>query len=1071
MGIEKRKYWAGGWEPFEEIVEGRIRSDSFTVELWTVHRGCPSGGWECIDERYKDPAKFFDRTYFSGGFSDVLAGAVRRLVEGGGDAVYLLHTGFGGGKSHTLVAIYHLARSPDRSLDSIKLRRFLEERGLRLPQDLRAAVSVFDGAALDPISLRRRYGAPNPWVFMLKELAADAGDEGLVREVEEYRDAVPGHDALSRIFSAIEARGFRPVVLIDELAVYLRNLASMNRESEAGALRVFIHNLAVAASNTRHTLVVIATPQQYEAESAAIESLLSDVQRVAATTSIVGPSDAAEVLKSALIKAVDSTAAEEAAKRYMKEYLSRPERYPGEVLKEDYRDEMRRSYPFHPFLVRELYENVAQTKGFQGTRDILRIAAWTLHFRTRSPEPGTTRDFILLGDVDVTKSEIRDLLKVDNEPLKKLLESVSYDIEVVKELDEERVRKGLGRVASMAYSAILLRSISGRYMKESEVMAAAATPLRAIGVDLVSSVLELLARETAHLHKKTLDTGETAYMVKAKANIYMLVNRRAVELLNARRSVVREALKGRLERLASSPEVKSVVWPRHPGEVEDTPRLKLVLLDPEFEDVKSGDKERLKGLMARFTIYSQKGDSEFRRHRNTLVFLAPSMEAYRRALQDLALLMAIDEVEDESDRFGVQREDLEELASERRKLERRLEEELQHLYVNVYYPIAGSTSGGFVDFAVETLSPSTIRRGRLWHAVAEALEAAGKLARQGLTPSYVRRVVEELNSNLGRPVSLDDVLESLTGDVGKPMVLRAREYVAEALARLVEDGLLAAVDASGENAVCMGRVRRVEDYFFVPCASKEAANHCYIVKEDDGKAVCRPKPPKDCIKPEWDEASRSWVCKEVRAGEHSLEKSIQQAAAPTPLTPRRPDRVKVTLDEEVQLPKLRERIEGVVGDPRRARVVDAYVEVSVKLRAEKARPLTNLLALTVEEVYRRASLSYKVEARLTLNLGHGSLRGFVDLKFMDVERMKAIAPGLAQLLASSAREVEEIIQLIVEYKGGEAITLADIIEAFTGRLRLERSQDVAIKKFEALVQPEEAKEPRETFSSPSTTTQ
>ncbi len=1051
MAVEARKYGPVGWEPFEEIVEGRIRSDSFTVKLWTVHRGCPGGGWECLDERYRDPAKFFERTYFSSGLSEVLAGAVRRLVEGGGDAVYLLHTGFGGGKSHTLVAIYHIARNPSRSLDSVKLRRFLEERGLRLPQDLRVAVSVFDGAALDPVSLRRRYGAPNPWVFIMRELAEAIGDGGLAREVDEYRDAVPGHDELSRLFSAIESRGFKPVVLIDELAVYLRNLLSTGREKEASALRVFIHNLAVAASNARHTLVVIATPQQYE-ESSGVEALLSDVQRVAVTTSIVGPSDAAEILKSALIREVDADAAERAAWRYMKEYLSRRERYPGELVRDEYKDELRRSYPFHPLLVRELYENVAQTPGFQGTRDVLRIAAWTLHYRVKSPEQGVTRDFVLLGDVDVTRHEIRDLLKVDNPQLRRLLEAVSYDVEVVKDLDEERVRRGLGRVASMVYSAILLRSISGRYMRESEVMAAAVTPLRGVNVELVSSVLEQLARETAHLHKRVLETGETAYIVKTKANVYMIVARKARELLNAKRELLREELRERLKRLASSTEARLVVWPIHPGEVEDSPRLKVVLLDPESEDVVSGDERRLKRLMSRFIIYRQRGDSEFRRHRNTMVFLVPNVEAYRRVLRGLARLKAIEEIEAEKDRYGLQRDDLEGLASEREKLERELESELQQLYIEVYYPVRALVGSDF-DFARETLRPGAIKRGRLWGAVSEVLEAAGKLVRRSLTPSYVMRLVETLSSSLGRPVSLSDVIESLTGDVEKPMVLRAREAVSEALARLVEDGYLVAVSASEDSAVCLGKIGKVEGYLFVPCNLEEARRYCLVTKNEEGLTICRPKPPVDCVEPVWDEDSRSWRCErraESRGAE--AEATPPQFSVPAVRESQERGRRRIVIDEEVELHELRELLERKIGGYTNAFLMNADLEVEAELTVERARPLTNLLALALAEIYKRTLKSYVVNARLVIEVGGGQLRGTVDLTFTDIERMKSIAPGLAQLLASNSRETRILVQASIEYNGGNRLAFSDFMDAFVGRFRLERAGGVKVKRLYALIE-------------------
>lgn len=990
--------------------------------------------------------KFFDRTYFSAGLSEILASAVSRLTRGGGDAVHLLYTGFGGGKSHTLVAIYHIARSPGKALESARLRKFLEERGLTLPTDLKAAVSVFDGAALDPVALPRRYGAPNPWVFILRELAEAAGDPGLAEWVEEYRSVAPGHDELSRFFSRLESMGYRPVVLIDELAVYLQNLVSGGREREAEAFRVFIHNLAVAASNTRHTLVAIATPQQYESESRKIEAFLSDVQRVAVATSIVGPADAAEVLKNALLRRVDPAVAIEVADRYMSEYKSKASRYPSAALTHDFAESMRRSYPFHPLLVRELYENIAQLQGFQGTRDILRIMAWTLHYKLRDGSFNGTRDFVLLGDVDVTRDDIRNLFKVDNPALRRLLESIAYDIEVVKAIDEEKVRRNLPRVASLVYSAILLRSLSGYAMKQEEVMAGTVSPLRGVSADMVATTLDTLARETAHLHR-TVKGGEITYMIKAKANIYMIVNKKAAELLSRRRDLIREKLKERLARMAASSDAKAVVWPEHPGEVEDTPRIKLVLLDPDAGEVTAGER-RLETLLNHYARYSQHGGSSFRIHRNTLIFLAPQPEVYGRLVKALARLLAIEMVERERDHYGLQSDDLNTLMSMKSDVEGEISKEIVLLYDKVYYPLNAEPSGDLVFDSTNMASLARETR-KLWPAVVDALESSGKLASRGISSSYVYSIVEEMYRNLGSPVSFSMVLNELTGNPRRPIVLRAMEVVAKALRDLVHEGRLVAVNQASGEALCMRPPSRVEEYSFAPCTSPEAAKYCSPTEEPGVGMVCRPKPPKDCTEPEWDPYSKSWRCKAIEERETGEHGTIGTGMEPVEERRLRPPRVSL---DYVNLAELEERVREKAD--LNLKVRDLYLEVSMKDKPETARTAVNHVFLALDEIATKASRSYNIEARFMLSVEQDAARGTIDLTFSDVKKMKNVTPGIVQLMASVAKEVEVTVQLTLKSEGEETIRIGDVVNAFN-RTRLIGVSSLTIKRLDIIAKPSE----------------
>ena len=95
------KPWREIVTPHKDVASGRYQQAEFAADLWQVHLG------EGTDE-YRDPVEFFRRTYLTESLKGLLVGAVRRLAGRGGDPVVQLQTNFGGGKTHSMLALYHL---------------------------------------------------------------------------------------------------------------------------------------------------------------------------------------------------------------------------------------------------------------------------------------------------------------------------------------------------------------------------------------------------------------------------------------------------------------------------------------------------------------------------------------------------------------------------------------------------------------------------------------------------------------------------------------------------------------------------------------------------------------------------------------------------------------------------------------------------------------------------------------------------------------------------------------------------------------------------------------------------
>ena len=118
--------WREVVEPHQDVATGDFQQAEFAADLAKVHSGSAPA-------EYRDPRQFFSRTYLTDGLSALLIGAAKRLSGSGGDPVVELQTNFGGGKTHSMLALYHMA-GPTPVQDLSGLDRLLDEHGLSVPQ-------------------------------------------------------------------------------------------------------------------------------------------------------------------------------------------------------------------------------------------------------------------------------------------------------------------------------------------------------------------------------------------------------------------------------------------------------------------------------------------------------------------------------------------------------------------------------------------------------------------------------------------------------------------------------------------------------------------------------------------------------------------------------------------------------------------------------------------------------------------------------------------------------------------------------------------------------------------------
>ena len=216
--------------PREEVREGRsFNPDEFAIALEQV-----VGGTAPTD--YRDPRAFFGRTCFTRALREHAGMVLRRLAgkTANTSPVMTLVTQFGGGKTHTLTALYHLVTAGESIGGLQEVGDLLHDAGLSAAPAAR--VAVFVGNAWDP-----QEGREAPWVDVARQLAGDRGVELLGANAVT---TPPGTEALGRVFAAA---GAPALVLFDEVLNFVNRYRQM-----ADPFHAFIQNLTVAMTGTTH---------------------------------------------------------------------------------------------------------------------------------------------------------------------------------------------------------------------------------------------------------------------------------------------------------------------------------------------------------------------------------------------------------------------------------------------------------------------------------------------------------------------------------------------------------------------------------------------------------------------------------------------------------------------------------------------------------------------------------------------------------------------------------------------------------------------------------------------------
>jgi predicted AAA+ superfamily ATPase len=364
-------------QPRDEVLLGELREQQFAASLTKVLRGS-------ADDVYSDPTAFFANTYPTSGLKSLLSEALGRLtgLSPTSAAVIRLETSFGGGKTHNLIGLYHLARGgvAPKSVEGFVAARMLpKERIEKIAGVVGPDMDVANG--IDHGDVRTF----TLWSELAYQLGGRTAYE-VVRKSDEQRTA-PGTQVWEKLIGDDPS-----LIMIDEIAYYLR--VARGAELQGGKTSVaaqtvaFLMSLIKFASESKRTVLVYTLADSADAfgkESDELRVELAEARSVSARQEHVltptAENEISAIVTHRLFSRVDRRAAEEIARQYSGFYARLIEQgvdLPQRAVRAEYQAEMVQDYPFHPELLTTLNRKTSTIPNFQKTRGVLRLLAQTI---------------------------------------------------------------------------------------------------------------------------------------------------------------------------------------------------------------------------------------------------------------------------------------------------------------------------------------------------------------------------------------------------------------------------------------------------------------------------------------------------------------------------------------------------------------------------------------------------------------------------------------------------------------------------------------------------------------------
>jgi len=701
------KPWRQVATPHPDVASGRYQQAEFAADLFQVITGK-------AEPEYGNAKEFFRRTFLTEGLIRLLSRAWERLLGLGGDPVVELQTNFGGGKTHSMLALYHLFGGGSQLKDVTGLELLLpknlqDEEKIFLPKARRA---VLVGTQISPAVGRTKPDGTivnTLWGEMAWQLGDAAGGKGSEAyawvEQEDSEGISPGSEKLTKLFE-----DYGPaLVLIDEWVAYARQIYGKDGlpAGSFDANMTFAQSLTEAAKAARNALVVASIPASDieiggEGGRASLERIQNVFSRIESVWKPASATESFEIVRRRLFQPISDYAARDAVCRaYSEMYQNNRAEFPNECREATYEERLRSAYPIHPEFFDRLYEDWSTLERFQRTRGVLRLMASIIH---ELWERNDNSLLIMPGFVPIDSTAVRfEITRYLPEGWGAVLDK-DVDGATSRPLILDRDNPNLGRysacrrVARTVFigSAPSVSAQKARGVEEVRIKLGCVQPGESPAV--FGDALRRLSEELTYLY-----SDASRYWFDTHPTIARIASDRAA-LYERTPNLVEDEIVRRIRTSVGRERGEFVavhVIPVNSGDVPDEPCARLVILGPNSPHrVRNGTS---KARIMSQEILERRGNSP-RIYRNMLVFLAADSERLEELQQATRLWLAWTSIDQEKDQLNLDANQKRQVDNQIKKYDETIAARLNETYCHLIVPSQEGT--GAIDWICTRLQGS-----------------------------------------------------------------------------------------------------------------------------------------------------------------------------------------------------------------------------------------------------------------------------------------------------------------------------------------------------------------------------
>lgn len=671
--------------PRADVLGGRIKDEELAANLGAVISGTSTA------REYTDPKRFFELTHPTRGLRALLENVCRRLGGAGGEknSVIRLDTQYGGGKTHSLIALYH-AMTGMKGVPNIE--EFIDPA--LLPKG-NVNVASMDGEDSDPANgtaLEKGLVAYTLWGEMAYRLRGREGFE-LVRKSDEQRTA-PGATTISKLFD-----GEPTLIMIDEVSVYLRK-AAMAAPEAANQFSAFLQALIKAVTSTPKAALVCtlavreddkqardAYKEEHRVALEAFSEALSIGSRALMQIDPTEEDETVHVLRRRLFDKIDDAAAKANIDAYVALWERNRDHLNAEAFSSETRDQFKRGFPLHPETLNVLTEKLSSLQKFQRTRGMLRLLVRTVHhlWTTRPADAFAIHPHHIDLAYEPIRSEFTTKLEQGQ-----YMAALTSDIASVPGKDPATAQRvdrqefpGQPPVTTYVAATIFLNTMSfgEKGIAPDQLRWSVASP----AID--PTVVEDARKKFMELSLYLDDRPGAPMRFRVEPNLTQIVNR---YITDVDLGDVRDLLNAKIRGAFDAKTFELIHFPSTPNEIpDDAGGPYLAVLNFEAHSVKSVEDSLPGHLVAMASTSSI--DGSIRKNRNNVVFLVADERLSRQMREAARRNIALADLERSPQMKDLADYQQQKVKEELKKSRFHLAEAILHAYRHLYFPSASGS--------------------------------------------------------------------------------------------------------------------------------------------------------------------------------------------------------------------------------------------------------------------------------------------------------------------------------------------------------------------------------------------